>query len=159
MNANEPPMKWWDSDNGRRRLKQYRQYTWGISDQLTRINDQSTGTTNFEHDKWGNLATTTFSNGEAQLRNPNAVGNLFETTTRSDKKYNSGGQLIESKTAFYTYDEEGFLTQKKGKNGELRHYQWNAAGMLAKVTLPDKTTLTFTYDALAPVDGVPPSTN
>ena len=73
MNANEPPMKWWDSDNGRRRLKQYRQYTWGISDQLTRINDQSTGTTNFEHDKWGNLATTTFSNGEAQLRNPNCI--------------------------------------------------------------------------------------
>ena len=80
--------------------------------------------------------------------NPNAVGNLFETTNRSDKKYNSGGQLIESKTAFYTYDEEGFLTQKKGKNGDLRHYQWNAAGMLAKVTLPDKTTVTFNYDAL-----------
>jgi RHS repeat-associated protein len=128
--------------------KHYRRYRWDINDQLKEIVDQSTGSTTFEHDKWGNLAKTRFNDGTEQLRNPNAVGNLFETKDRRDRKYDKGGKLLESKTAFYSYDEEGNLTEKKGKNGEIWKYEWNAAGMLQKVTRPDKAEVRFKYDAL-----------
>jgi RHS repeat-associated protein len=130
------------------RPKHYRRYHWDINDQLKEIIDQGTGTTAFEHDQWGNLAKTRFNDGTEQLRNPDKVGNLFETKDRRDRKYDKGGKLLESKTAFYSYDEEGNLIEKKQKNGELWKYEWNAAGMLQKVIRPDKAEVTFKYDAL-----------
>ena len=82
------------------------------------------------------------------MRNPDAVGNLFESRDRKDKKYNAGGKLIESKTAFYSYDEEGFLIEKKEKSGKVWKYEWNTAGMLQRVVRPDKAEVHFKYDAL-----------
>jgi len=126
----------------------YKQYVWDANDQLRQIVDHKKGATTFEHDTWGNLAKTTFADGEVQLRNPDKVGNLFETKDRRDRKYDKGGRLLESKTAKYSYDEEGFLIKKELKNGEVWRYEWNAAGMLAKVLRPDKNSITFAYDAL-----------
>ena len=82
------------------------------------------------------------------MRNPDTTGNLYETENRRDRKYGAGSNLIESKNGGYKQDEEGNLIEKKLPNGDVWHYQWNAAGMLAKVTLPDKTAVTFTYDTL-----------
>ena len=82
------------------------------------------------------------------MRNPDAVGNLFESRDRKDRRYNAGGKLIESKTAFYSYDEEGFLIEKKEKSGKVWKYEWNTAGMLQRVVRPDKAEVHFKYDAL-----------
>ena len=63
---------------------------WDANDQLRQIIDHKKGATTFEHDIWGNLAKTTFADGEVQLRNPDKVGNLFETKDRRDRKYDKG---------------------------------------------------------------------
>jgi RHS repeat-associated protein len=81
-------------------------------------------------------------------RNPDLSGNIFETKERKDRKYDKGGRLIESKNAFYKYDDEGFLTEKKEFNGNIWSYEWNAAGWLVKVTKPDKNEVYFKYDAV-----------
>lgn len=125
-----------------------RKYVWGINDQLKQITDNRNGITQFEYDQWDNLSRTLFNDGTEQLRNPDAVGNLFESSDRKDRKYNPGGKLIESKTAFYRYDQEGFLVEKKQKDGDVWSYEWNAAGMLQRVIRPDKAEVYFKYDAL-----------
>ena len=125
-----------------------RKYVWDVNDQLKHITDNRNGTTSFEYDQWDNLSRTLFNDGTEQLRNPDAVGNLFESRDRKDRKYNAGGKLIESKTAFYSYDEEGFLIEKKEKSGKVWKYEWNTAGMLQRVVRPDKAEVHFKYDAL-----------
>lgn len=133
---------------GMRPIRQ-RQYLWDVNDQLRQITDNRNGITTFEHDQWGNLAQTMFSNGSVQLRNPDRVGNLFETPDRKDRKYDKGGRLLESKTTYYAYDQEGFLLSKQEKGAPVAwRYEWNAAGMLSKVFRPDGSIVQFKYDAL-----------
>ncbi|MEO8961913.1 MAG: DUF6531 domain-containing protein [Ginsengibacter sp.] len=124
-----------------------KQYTWEVNDRLKQIKDEK-GTTKFEHDGWSNLAKTIFPNGEEQLRNPDAVGNLFKTIDRKDRVYAKGGQLKKANGWSYEYDAEGNLIEKKHVGGDEWKYEWNDAGMLTKVTRPDKTEVKFTYDAL-----------
>jgi YD repeat-containing protein len=80
---------------------------------------------------------------------PDAIGNLFETKERKDRKYARGGRLTESKTARYRYDEEGNLIEKRERNGREWFYHWNEAGMLVKVIRPDFMEVTFGYDPLS----------
>lgn len=129
--------------NTRRR----KQYQWDVADRLKQIRDEN-GVTRFEHDAWSNLAKTVFPNGETQLRNPDATGNLFTTPDRKDRVYAKGGQLKKSNGWEYSYDAEGNLIEKKHIGGDIWKYEWNDAGMLIKVARPDKTAVSFTYDAL-----------
>jgi len=123
-------------------------YEWDVEDRLKSLTDPLGGMMQFEHDSFGNLTKTTFGDGKAQLRNPDPVGNLFETKDRTDRRYDKGGKLLESRNATYKYDKEGNLIEKKEKNGKVWLYEWNAAGMLVKVIRPDKDQVTFGYDAL-----------
>lgn len=124
-----------------------KQYTWDVNDRLKQIKDEK-GTTSFEHDAWSNLAKTIFPDGEVQLRNPDAVGNLYTTEKRTDRVYAKGGQLKKSNGWSYEYDAEGNLIKKEHVGGDKWLYEWNDAGMLTKVTRPDKAEVSFTYDAL-----------
>ena len=106
-----------------------------------------------QNDALGNLAAAAYSDGKVDLRMPDAVGNLFRTGDRSDRKYGPAGQLSESRDArgvtAYEYDPEGNLIKKIEPDGAVWTYAWNGAGMLASVTRPDGHVVSFTYDALA----------
>ncbi|MEO6720590.1 MAG: DUF6531 domain-containing protein [Ferruginibacter sp.] len=127
--------------------KKRKQYQWDVNDRLKQIKDEK-GITKFEHDRWSNLAKTVFPNGEEQLRNPDAVGNLFKTSDRKDRVYANGGQLKKGNGWEYNYDAEGNLVDKKHIGGDVWKYEWNDAGILVKVVRPDKEEVKFTYDAL-----------
>jgi len=122
-------------------------YLWGVNNKLLAIIDNGQET-HFEYDSWGNLAKTTFADGNVEYRNPDKSGNLFESLDRMDRKYTKGGQLVKTDKWEYKYDKEGNLVRKKGKNGQTWRYEWNQAGMLAKVIRPDVAEVTFKYDAL-----------
>ncbi|NTS43889.1 RHS domain-containing protein [Flavisolibacter sp. BT320] len=127
--------------------RKQRQYTWDVNDRLKQIRDEK-GVTRFEHDQWSNLAKTVFPNGEEQLRNPDAVGNLYQSSDRKDRVYAAGGQLKKAGRWTYHYDAEGNLVKKEHVGGDVWLYEWNGAGMLTKVVRPDKAEVTFAYDAL-----------
>ena len=124
--------------------------------------DALRGPVRYEHDPLGNLASAVYADGKVDLRLPDAVGNLFRTKDRQDRKYGPAGQLLESLEADgrivrYGYDAEGNLTAKietpagatLGDPGErVWTYAWNGAGMLAKVVRPDGDAVEFAYDAL-----------
>lgn len=125
----------------------YRQYSWD-GDRLTKIKDSISGEKIFKHDIHGNLDEVIYGDGTVEFRMPDAIGNLFENQQRNDRRYEKGGQLLESKVATYKYDKEGNLTEKRGKDGNIWVYQWNEAGMLDKVVRPDGFEVNFAYDAL-----------
>jgi RHS repeat-associated protein len=134
-------------------------YTWEVNDRLRMVVDAARGPVRYEHDALGNLAAATYEDGRVDLRMPDAVGNLFRTQSRTDRKYGPAGQLLESRepdgrVVTYDYDPEGNLVKKTEVDAapqlaRVWTYQWNTAGMLTKVVRPDGETVTFTYDALA----------
>ena len=126
-------------------------YEWGVNDRLQKIVDAHRGTTTFEHDELGNLAAATYGDGTVELRMPDAVGNLFRTRDRKDRKYGLAGQLLEARTdrgiIRYEYDGEGNLIHKITPEGHWI-FRWNAVGMLASVTRPDGTLIVISYDPM-----------
>lgn len=129
-----------------------RTYEWDVNNRLKSINDSLSGKTLFQHDPLGNLAAAISSDGTTIFRMPDALGNLFRTKERTDRKYGPAGQLLEAQTqtgiVTYEYDSEGNLVKKNLPDGTAWEYHWNGAGMLEKVLRPDGDAVTFTYDAL-----------
>ncbi|RQO73955.1 hypothetical protein DBR43_00675 [Pedobacter sp. KBW06] len=131
----------------KKRVKHQRNYSWD-ADRLTKVQDSSTGEKQFLHDVHGNLSEVIYGDGSTEFRMPDAVGNIYETSTRTDRKYNPGGQLAASKDAKYLYDAEGNLIEKNERNGDRWEFHWNQAGMLERVLRPDGDEVSFWYDAL-----------
>jgi RHS repeat-associated protein len=128
-----------------RRIK----YAWGVNDRLVNITNELTKKdTWFDYDSMGNLVGATYNQIEKLFRVPDAVGNLYKTADRKDRKYGPGGRLLKAEGTRYEYDEEGNLTEKKEAGGKRWQYEWNANGSLKMVTRPDRQQVNFEYDAL-----------
>jgi len=152
----------WERDNLGRPLKHEiwsgttlvsaKAYTWEPNDRLKMIVDALNGPVQYRHDGLGNLIGAAYADDKFELRMPDAVGNLFKSVNKKDRKYGPAGQLLESKgeggITKYEYDPEGNLAQKILPDGKEWIYAWNGAGMLAKVVRPDGKTVEFGYDAL-----------
>ncbi len=130
-----------------------KQYTWDANDRLRRVIDAMSGPVEYTHDGFGNLASAAYADGRVDLRMPDAVGNLFRTKERTDRKYGPAGQLLEARDArgvtTYDYDPEGNLVKKVEPDGGTWTYEWNGAGMLTRVVRPNGHAVEFAYDALA----------
>jgi len=127
-------------------------YTWEPNDRLKMIVDALKGPVQYRHDGLGNLIGAAYADDKFELRMPDAVGNLFKTVNKRDRKYGPAGQLLQSKgpdgITQYEYDPEGNLAKKILPDGKSWTYEWNGAGMLAKVVRPDGKIVEFGYDAL-----------
>jgi RHS repeat-associated protein len=131
-------------------VESWKKYTWNANDRLTNVFDAiALGNTHFKHDPFGNLAFAQYADNRIVHRTTDDTGNIYETTTKTDRNYNSAGALLESDKSIFKYDEEGNLVSKTGKaTGKKTKYEWYANGQLKKVVLPDGKEVTFTYDAL-----------
>jgi RHS repeat-associated protein len=131
-------------------VQSWKKYTWNSNDRLTNIFDAlSQSNTHFKHDTLGNLIFAQYADNSILNRVADDVGNIYESTEKTDRKYNSAGALLESEKYIYKYDAEGNLISKTEKNSRKKtHYEWYANGMLKKVKKPDGKQVTFTYDAL-----------
>ena len=123
------------------------QYNWDRN-RLAGIKDSLTGEKKFKHDVYGNLAEVIYGDGDVEFRGPDIVGNLFESQTHTDRLYDKGGKLLESKNAKFKYDKNGNLIEKREKNGNTWNYEWNESGLLKAVHRPDNSEVSFAYDAL-----------
>jgi YD repeat-containing protein len=87
-------------------------YAWRAADEIAAMVDAAAGTTRFEHDPRGHLIAATFPDGSVQHRASDAVGNLFATPGRTDRKYGRGGRLERAGSTEYCYDDHGNLVEK-----------------------------------------------
>ena len=150
--------------NGRTLLD--KSYLWGdnlrLLQTLDTINRRSV---RYDYDTFGSLSGAVYGDGSCQWRNPDAMGNVYDSPDRTDRSYSRGGQLREDKKWRYYYDSHGNLVLKTmrktgpSRNAEMRDeflawqsgdyaYTWQGNGMLRSVTRPDGKTVTFKYDAL-----------
>ncbi|MGI4737446.1 MAG: DUF6531 domain-containing protein [Janthinobacterium lividum] len=125
-----------------------RAYSWQQNNRLAQVQDSQYGLTSFSYDATGNLAATTFADAPTEFRSPDAVGNLFKSVDRLDRRYGPAGKLLAARSTRYTYDAAGNLTRKTTATGDEWQYKWTAAGFLAEVVRPDGTVIRFAYDAL-----------
>ncbi len=136
-----------------------REYVWNTANHLRiSIDRLKSHGVKYSYDALHQLVSE--ENGsQLEYKNPDAVGNLYETLDRSDRKYESGGKLTKDDKWNYHYDTLGNLVLKapfilEGKNPDTRwrphcwHYKWNANGTLKWVIQPDGAKTDFEYDAL-----------
>ena len=119
----------------------------------------------YDYDTFGSLSGAVYGDGSCQWRNPDAMGNVYDSPDRTDRSYGCGGHLREDKKWQYYYDSHGNLVLKTmrrsgpsletGMRDEFLAWQsgdyaytWQGNGMLRSVTRPDGKTVTFRYDAL-----------
>lgn len=124
-----------------------KQYQWDVNNRLKQVKNEKE-VIKFEYDAWSNLIKTIYPSDKIHWRNPDAVGNLYKTIDRKDRIYAKGGQLKKSYGYEYKYDADGNLIEKKHIGGNTWRYEWNYDGTLIKVIKPDKSEVSFTYDAL-----------
>jgi RHS repeat-associated protein len=131
-------------------VQHWKKYTWNANDRLTNIFDAiSHGNTQFKHDAFSNLVFAQYADNSIVHRAVDDAGNIYETTAKADRQYNTAGALLEREKYIYKYDEEGNLISKTHKgNHKKTVYEWYANGMLKKVIRPDRNEVSFTYDAL-----------
>ena len=142
-------------------------HTFGViifvfSKSLDTINRRSV---RYDYDTFGSLSGAVYGDGSRQWRNPDAMGNVYDSPDRTDRSYGRGGQLREDRKWRYYYDSHGNLVLKTmrrsgpsletGMRDEFLAWQsgdyaytWQGNGMLRSVTRPDGKTVTFKYDAL-----------
>ena len=127
-------------------------YVWSLNNRLIKLIDGFNRETVYQHDALGNLLSARYSDGDFDLRLPDAVNNLFKTHAQKDREYGPAGQLLAihspKGTTHYKYDEEGNLISKLEPGGKIWSYEWDGSGMLAKVARPDGKVVAFEYDAL-----------
>ena len=137
-------------------------YYWGMGNHLHRKVNELTGeTVLFDYDPWDNLFKADYREGsqvETIYKAPDAIGNLFHTPDRKDRKYGKGGRLLEDKKFSYHYDGEGNLVLKQRLRSDETlaplwqegdwSYEWQGNGMLRRVKRPDGETIELEYDPL-----------
>ncbi|SJL33465.1 MULTISPECIES: RHS repeat domain-containing protein [Bacteroidales] len=137
-------------------------YHWSMGNRLLRkVNERTGETVLFDYDRWDNLFRADYKGGselESIYKAPDAIGNLFRTEERKDRKYGKGGRLLEDKKFSYHYDGEGNLVLKQRlrpdetlaplwQEGDWA-YEWQGNGMLRSVKRPDGEMVSFEYDPL-----------
>jgi RHS repeat-associated protein len=139
--------------NGRTLLRDV-VHEWGPDERLHRIvHPGKERAVSYGYDPRGILAWADYGDGHADVRMPDAAGNLFRRQDLRDREYGPAGQLVFAATSNggarrYAYDDDGNLLERHDPDGGVWRYTWSAAGNLVEVERPDGKKLGLAYDAL-----------
>ena len=90
-----------------------RSYRWDDDFRLSHAHDAISGRiVRYFYDDFGSLAEAEYGDGARQWRNPDVMGNVYDSTDRTDRTYARGGQLREDRRWRYHYDKQGNLVLK-----------------------------------------------
>ena len=90
-----------------------RGYRWDDDFLLSHAHDAISGRiARYFYDDFGSLAEAEYGDGARQWRNPDVMGNVYDSTDRTDRTYARGGQLREDRRWRYHYDKQGNLVLK-----------------------------------------------
>ena len=90
-----------------------RSYRWDDDFRLSHAHDAISGSfVRYFYDDFGSLAEAEYGEGARQWRNPDIMGNVYDSADRTDRTYARGGQLREDRRWRYHYDKQGNLVLK-----------------------------------------------
>ena len=88
-------------------------YRWDDDFRLSHAHDAISGRiARYFYDDFGSLAEAEYGDGARQWRNPDVMGNVYDSADRTDRTYARGGQLREDRRWRYHYDKQGNLVLK-----------------------------------------------
>jgi RHS repeat-associated protein len=73
-------------------------------------------------------------------------GNILSQDTYDEHGYLKSSTDEEGNKSQYTFDEYGNKKQEINAKGQLKGYEYDSDNQLTKVTLPNKTTISYEYD-------------
>ena len=131
------------------------------------LNELTRGEITYSYDQFSSLVSAKGRDILTVFRTFDEVGNIYGTKDKSDRSYKEGSRLeasgidlkekrnvfqggygrLVTKGVEYSYDEEGNLVKKREKDGKTWEYMYYGNGMLRKVVRPDKSEVSFGYDA------------
>ena len=90
-----------------------RDYHWDDGFLLSHVHDAISGRlVRYLYDDLDSLAEAEYGDGARQWRNPDIMGNVYDSPDRTDRAYARGGQLREDRRWRYHYDAQGNLVLK-----------------------------------------------
>ena len=90
-----------------------RSYRWDDDFRLSHTHDAISGSfVRYFYDDFGSLAEAEYGDGARQWRNPDVMGNVYDSVDRTARTYARGGQLREDRRWRYHYDKQGNLVLK-----------------------------------------------
>ena len=101
-----------------------RSYRWDDDFRLSHAHDAISGRiARYFYDDFGSLAEAEYGDGARQWRNPDVMGNVYNSADRTDRAYARGGQLREDRRWRYHYDKQGNLVLKTKRKirADLEH--------------------------------------
>ena len=101
-----------------------RGYRWDDDFLLSHAHDAISGRiARYFYDDFGSLAEAEYGDGARQWRNPDVMGNVYDSADRTDRTYARGGQLREDRRWRYHYDKQGNLVLKTKRKirADLEH--------------------------------------
>ena len=101
-----------------------RGYRWDDDFRLSHAHDAISGRiARYFYDDFGSLAEAEYGDGARQWRNPDVMGNVYDSADRTDRTYARGGQLREDRRWRYHYDKQGNLVLKTKRKirADLEH--------------------------------------
>ena len=101
-----------------------RGYRWDDDFRLSHAHDAISGRiVRYFYDDFGSLAEAEYGDGARQWRNPDVMGNVYDSADRTDRTYARGGQLREDRRWRYHYDKQGNLVLKTKRKirADLEH--------------------------------------
>ena len=101
-----------------------RSYRWDDDFRLSHAHDAISGRiARYFYDDFGSLAEAEYGDGARQWRNPDIMGNVYDSADRTDRTYARGGQLREDRRWRYHYDKQGNLVLKTKRKirADLEH--------------------------------------
>ena len=90
-----------------------RSYRWDDDYRLSHAHDAISGRgARYLYDDFGSLTEAEYGDGARLWRNPDIMGNVYDSADRTDRMYARGGQLREDRRWWYHYDKQGNLVLK-----------------------------------------------
>lgn len=122
------------------------QYLYNDANNLQRWTNTG-GTHDYEYDLVDRLTASQNSLEPNEAYSYDGVGNRLSSSLSANYGYQPLNRLVSTDAAAYSYDNNGNLLSRAGKQGEPS-FNWNEENQLSEVDLPGGEVVRYKYDAL-----------
>jgi RHS repeat-associated protein len=127
-------------------------YSYDPRAELTSVSDGDLGSLAYTYDPVGQLLAAVPEQARGHVFRYDAAGNVYEAGEDAPaRQYGPGNRLLRRGETEYVWNDDGQLIEKRepGEAGRpaVWSYSYDGGGMLTTVARPDRTVVSFVYDA------------
>jgi RHS repeat-associated protein len=128
-------------------------YSYDADGETVTKTDRTRGVTRRDYDPIGQLVAVVPENARAEVFRFDARGNVEEAGDGlSHRVYGAGNRLERKDNSDYLWDDDGRLVERReptAQGPKVWKYEWDGAGLLAAVQMPEGKRVEYDYDPFA----------